>query len=1835
MAKRRRSFRKPRRIKSFRNVRAISVPFERLEERLMLAAESLNQELLVNDLVIRNQSTWDNAPAVAVSDVNRVVTFAGKGPQDDVGVFAKLYDASGDVLLSTFQVNSTRNEAQYSPVVAANASGEFVVAWAGRGVGDQNGIFFQRYDATGQRLGTETLVNSTTGGVQDQPSLAMAADGRFTIAWHGVGAGDFSGVFERRFTADGTPAGSESLVNQDVTDDQSYPSVAIDLAGNTVVTWSTRHQDGSDWGVEARRFTAQGTADSDEFAVNTTTAASQLHSQVAYLPSGEFLVSWSSWAQDGDGWGSYVRRFSATGTPLGDELRLNSDTAGSQLDASIATGSNGDLLATYTSGVPDGSGWETFALALGADGSADGSPVPVNQVTKGYASGSQQYAVAALSATGEAAVVYSGNGTQDHSGVYLAAVSAGASVDLAPIDDQTIDELTTLSLTASATTSNGAAVTYSFERAPTRATIDATSGAISWTPTEAQGPGVYAFTVVAQLSATRRDKEVFIVTVREVNQAPVLATIGNKSVVEEQELTFTANATDADLPSQRLVYRLGSNAPTGATIDPLTGVFRWTPTEAQGPGSYPVTVIVTDLATPEGTDEETVTIAVAEANRPPVLSEIADLSLLVGGTLVVALTATDPDLPANTLTFRGDVLPTGATLDTATGVIRWVPADTQGDLSHTFTVTVLDNGTPQLSDTFTFHVAVTSTNDPPVLDPIADATIDELAPFTITAKATDPNQDTLTFTFDGDSHGATMDAATGVFHWTPTEAQGPGQYAFAVVVTDDGSPPLQDTTAFVLTVREANRPPMLASIEDQAIDELTPLSITASATDPDTPANLVTYALVDGMFPAGATIDALSGAISWTPTEAQGPGVYSFRVRASDNSNPSLTAEEDFSVTVREVNLAPVLSDVAAQQVDQGQELTVVYTATDADEPLNNLTFEIVGDSRGATIADGTAPRSAVFDWTPNLEFSPGVYEFKILVRDNGSPEKSDTTTLSVTVNQVANLAPSFAKGADQTISENSGSHVVAPWATNISAGSPNEVGQKLTFLVHTDHPEYFEVAPAIASTGELSFTSKINAIGTAQVTVQLMDDGGTAHGGIDTSPTQTFAIQINPCPFDADLTDWRVTQDGGTPIDKGTVTSVDCQAVLREGDSFRVSLEQTFTVPAGATSLSFHYDALNFDTTSTGLIKDAFEAALVDSTGASLVPTYTGDGTRDAFLNITEGLPSAQGQGVTITSGLVTVSLTGVVPGSLATLIFRLANDDTDTSTNVRIVDVTLPAGAVLASQNPTAKFFVADPAADGVFRYLAAGTPSGDFTPSPSALNLRGIASTAAGNTLWSIDSTHRVNVYAPDGTALGGWIADGVASPEGITVFNNTVWIVDRALDRVFTYDGAAARRTGTIQPTSSFALDAANASASDLVTNGTLVWVTDDAADKVFVYTTAGALQGSWTLDAANADVSGITLNPSGAGTDLWTVDRVDAKVYRYTNAQAFLSGSQAASDSFVLATANAHPEAIADPAPDSIPIAVKWRRGKFDNDSTQTFTVLPSFNQVMMTPVVIDLDGDHVPEVVFSTFDRGNLSGGSAPAVLRAIRGDTGADVWTNTDVQVEGYAGLAAGDIDADGRPEIIAHDRSGHVVAFNADGSLKWISAAITGTLSWGSAALANIDGIGEPEIVIGATVLNSDGSIRWSGLVGSGDNGVGPLSLVADINLDGHPDIVSGKFVYQADGSILQQFDAGGGYAAVGNFDSDSYPEIVLVSYGNVFLFQHDNSTPTWQVAIPGGGFGGAPTIADIDGDGAPDITVAGATQYAAIDATGHIKWSTPTQDGSSNVTGSSVFDTADQFS
>ncbi|MFP4440651.1 MAG: FG-GAP-like repeat-containing protein, partial [Chloroflexaceae bacterium] len=314
---------------------------------------------------------------------------------------------------------------------------------------------------------------------------------------------------------------------------------------------------------------------------------------------------------------------------------------------------------------------------------------------------------------------------------------------------------------------------------------------------------------------------------------------------------------------------------------------------------------------------------------------------------------------------------------------------------------------------------------------------------------------------------------------------------------------------------------------------------------------------------------------------------------------------------------------------------------------------------------------------------------------------------------------------------------------------------------------------------------------------------------------------------------------------------------------------------------------------------------------------------------------------------------------------------------------------------------------------------------------------------------------------------------------------------------------------------------------------------------------------------------------------------------------------------------------------------------------------PTSDAVIMTPAVADLTGDGIPEIIFTSFP------GSPNTVghLRAIRGDDGSPVFTVThpDHRLYDTSQLAVGDIDADGQMEIVGGAASrNHLIAFEHTGAFKWMSPVIaTGaSVHRGGPALADLDGDGHSEVILGATVLDGrTGQILATHLdstMGRGDNAQGPLSLVADVNGDGVPEIVAGNTLYRyvPDTPVLVQdtppiralevvwhnTDVQDGFPAVATFDDDRTAEIVLVTQGEVVILDGGDGRIRWgPIAIPQGGAGGAPTIGDMDGDGAPEIGVAGSSQYTVFEIADGVldkKWDIGIYDRSA-TTGSSVFD------
>jgi hypothetical protein len=275
-------------------------------------------------------------------------------------------------------------------------------------------------------------------------------------------------------------------------------------------------------------------------------------------------------------------------------------------------------------------------------------------------------------------------------------------------------------------------------------------------------------------------------------------------------------------------------------------------------------------------------------------------------------------------------------------------------------------------------------------------------------------------------------------------------------------------------------------------------------------------------------------------------------------------------------------------------------------------------------------------------------------------------------------------------------------------------------------------------------------------------------------------------------------------------------------------------------------------------------------------------------------------------------------------------------------------------------------------------------------------------------------------------------------------------------------------------------------------------------------------------------------------------------------------------------------------------------------------------------------------------------------------------------------ASVAVGDLDGDGRAEIVAAAHGGGLIAFKFDPATGkfarlWRSGTCTGGLppqtpdttggsdKWSGPSIHDLDDDGVPEIIYGATVYGANGCIK-SNALGFPAYSKGLVPVIADVDEDGKMELVLGNGIYEWDGAtnawVPEPYWQGtaantAGQVAVadmGNFPLAAFggkdmAEIVVIAAGFARVQTLDGTIVFGPVAIPGGGSGGPPTIADFDGDGRREFASAGGNQYVVFDLdcvaggdpakcggqtkTDGVLWSQPSQDHSSNVTGSSVFD------
>jgi S-layer family protein len=295
------------------------------------------------------------------------------------------FDRAGTRLGAEFNVNA--GGYALFPAVAMGPKGTFVVVWTHYPDGNGVGIHGRRFDASANPLGAEFQVNTTTANYQIAPNVAVDGQGNFVVAWwSSLQDGSDYAMVGQRFDAQGNRRGSEFVVNTYTPGYQYVSDISSDAAGNFVIVWTSNPgTDGSGSSVNGQRYDANGVPQGAEFVVNSYTTGDQLTVGVAHAPDGSFVVAFRSNQTDAAG-DIFGKRYDASGNPIGAEFAVNTSTTGRQSYPDIAMDARGNFVVSWWDLVNDGNNVGVFARRFLADGTARGTDFLVNTYTTGQQS---------------------------------------------------------------------------------------------------------------------------------------------------------------------------------------------------------------------------------------------------------------------------------------------------------------------------------------------------------------------------------------------------------------------------------------------------------------------------------------------------------------------------------------------------------------------------------------------------------------------------------------------------------------------------------------------------------------------------------------------------------------------------------------------------------------------------------------------------------------------------------------------------------------------------------------------------------------------------------------------------------------------------------------------------------------------------------------------------------------------------------------------------------------------------------------------------------------------------------------------------------------------------------------------------------------------------------------------------------------------------------------------------------------------------------------------------------------------------------------------------------
>ncbi|WP_156885913.1 tandem-95 repeat protein [Rheinheimera baltica] len=816
------------------------------------------------------------------------------------------------------------------------------------------------------------------------------------------------------------------------------------------------------------------------------------------------------------------------------------------------------------------------------------------------------------------------------------------------------------SFTPTASDVDNGTLTFSISNKPVWASFNSATGALTGTPGNADvgtSTGIVISVSDGGLSAAL---PAFSLTVTNVNDAPTISGTPTTIVAQDATYSFIPTATDAD-PGTTLTFSI-SNKPVWASFNSVTGALTGTPGNADVGTSAGIIISMSD-----GSLSATLpafSLTVTNVNDAPTINGTPATRVTQDNAYSFMPTAEDVD--GDDLTFSITNKPSWAVFDTASGALTGTPTNTDVGITTNIVITVSDADlTASLP---AFSITVDNTNDAPVISGAPATTVAQDAVYSFTPTASDPDDDSLTFSIVNKPSWATFDSATGSMTGTPTNSDVGTTTAIAISVSDgefSASLPV-----FNLTVTNVNDTPVISGTPATSVVKDTAYSFVPTATDADD--DTLTFSITNK--PSWAAFDTTTGALTGTPVAADVGTTTGIVISVSDGTlSAALPA---FNLEVTSVNSAPVISGTPATSVVKGTAYSFVPTATDADD--DTLTFSITnkpswaafntttGALTGTPVAADVGTTSGIVISVSDGTLSAALPAFNLEVTSvNSAPVISGMPATTVAQDTAYSFMPTATDPEDDTLTfsiTNKPSWAAFNTTTGALTGTPvaADVGTTTGIVISVSDGTLSAALPAFNL--EVTSVNSAPVISGMPATTVAQD---TAYSFMPTATdpeddTLTFSITNKPSWAAFDTTTGALT---GTPVaaDVGTTSGI----VISVSDG----------------SLSASLDAFNIEVTRVN-------AAPV-ATDDNLIQTFTVDGVY--LLDVLANDTDANSDTLSITAAKTSIGQVVILNGQLqltapenfsgnVSLSYSISDGELSDSANVTVlIDGSNPAAPVI----------------------------------------------------------------------------------------------------------------------------------------------------------------------------------------------------------------------------------------------------------------------------------------------------------------------------------------------------------------------------------------------------------------------------------------------------------------------------------------------------------------------------------------------------------------------------